>query len=62
MVRHAQTNCLSVFDHFVGLVLKGLSQLLYQMKDDICDISTPRKKFEDFPYRNHYVLETEIIL
>ena len=24
MVKHAQTNCLGVFDHFVGLVLKGL--------------------------------------
>ena len=33
MVKHAQkigrqqpTNCLSVFDHFVGLVLKGLNK------------------------------------
>ena len=23
------TNCLSVFDHFVGLALKGLKQLVY---------------------------------
>ena len=28
MVKHAQTNCLSVFDHFVGLVLNGLSMNL----------------------------------
>ena len=34
MVKHTQfvgnlsTNCLSVFDHFVGLALKGLSTLL----------------------------------
>ena len=29
MVKHIQkpTNCLSVFDHFVGLVLKGLMSL-----------------------------------
>ena len=24
MVKYGQTNCLGVFDHFVGLVLKGL--------------------------------------
>ena len=25
MVKHTQTNCLSVFDHFVGLALKELT-------------------------------------
>ena len=28
--RHLPTNCLSVFDDFVGLALKGLSLLFYQ--------------------------------
>ena len=32
MIKHTQTirtNCLSVFDHFVGLVLKGSTELIY---------------------------------
>ena len=32
MTKHAQTNCLSVFDHFVGLALKGL---VLQTKQDM---------------------------
>ena len=39
MVKHTQTihrllltNCLSVFDHFVGLVLKGLGKLSLKQK------------------------------
>ena len=24
MVKHTQTNCLSMFDHFVGLTLEGI--------------------------------------
>ena len=34
MVKHTQqpTNCLSVFDHFVGLALKGLNTYLYCVK------------------------------
>ena len=44
MVKHTQTirrqqppNCLSVFDHFVGLALKGLNYLL------VFDIKTLEK-------------------
>ena len=44
MVRHTQTirqllptNCLSVFDHFVGLVLKRVKQQYYFMILQICD-------------------------
>ena len=38
MVKHTQamrlqqpTNCLSVFDHFVGLVLKGLNIFIFEV-------------------------------
>ena len=40
MIKHTQTirrqkptNCLSVFDHFVGLVLKGLCVEISRVKD-----------------------------
>ena len=48
MVKHTQTicwqkptNCLSVFDHFVGLMLKGLKdsylekKILYRIEDNL---------------------------
>ena len=39
MAKHTQTilptNCLSVFDHFVGLALKGLSRYLYIKEEEI---------------------------
>ena len=28
MAKHTQTNCFSVFDHFVGLALKGLTEAM----------------------------------
>ena len=46
MVRHTQqffgnlrTNCLSVFDHFVGLALKGLIIDLLLFANDISNIN-----------------------
>ena len=31
---HLSTNCLSIFDHFAGLVLKGLTQEPFGLKTD----------------------------
>ena len=39
MVKHTQTNVLSVFDHFVGLALKGLTHL----------------SFIPLSYKNHFI-------
>ena len=43
MIKHSQTtgrqkpaNCLSVFDHFVGFALKGLSALFFLAQQRIC--------------------------
>ena len=43
MVKHTQTilrqqptNCLSVFDHFVGLGIKGLSRMIIQLMYRFC--------------------------
>ena len=42
MVKHTQTIRLSVFDHFVGLALKGLSNTLTQPYfDDPCSAWNP---------------------
>ena len=41
MVKHTQTNCLNVFDHFVGLALEGLSSsaaLRATFKPSLCNI------------------------
>ena len=64
MVKHTQAiqirwqqprNCLSVFDHFVGLALKGLSEYneirsftFYEQSQINCRVSGQRKK-------NHYL-------
>ena len=38
MVKHTQTNCLSVFGHFVGLALKGLKNIGESKKTVTYDI------------------------
>ena len=41
------TNCLSVFDHFVGLALKGLSHLIMEInlsRKKKLNLPRPRKK------------------
>ena len=48
MIKHTQTirqllptNCLSVFDHFVGLALKGLKQCAAHLSQITIDVHTP---------------------
>ena len=50
MVKHNQTirrskpaTCLSVFDHFVGLALKGLRQCQRSMMELLCENRCPTK-------------------
>ena len=57
MVKHTQTvrrqqstNCLSVFDHFVGLALKGLTNLILHYK---LNYMLPNSKHGSF---SHFVV------
>ena len=66
--RQQQTNCLSVFDHFVGLALKGLTDDMYfqwiQMKDTISNSWKEIVKQENSVNNNlliigHHVIKAE---
>ena len=57
MVKHTQpvrwllpTNCLSVFDHFMGLALKGLSTSIYFLNPSAnCGIRYPSEESLETP-------------
>ena len=63
MVKHTETNCLSVFDHFVGLAFKGLKffELKVSMKPaiqkenfDSCKRKSRKTNCKIFPRRPYF--------
>ena len=46
------TKCLSVFNHFVGLVLKGLKLLCFEY--GILEVTN---KLDAFPHREHFSIK-----